>query len=101
MRGYAQQLRAIPITNPGPAAAISRRARRQSTRAARTPQPTARANPNRYSIIRNRTNSLTTNEKTFSNRYFFGHFVAQARPPRRAILPVLFGFEFLRWRPSS
>ena len=32
---------------------------------------------NRYSNIRNRANPLTTNEKTFSNRYFFRRF-AQA-----------------------
>jgi hypothetical protein len=29
---------------------------------------------NRYPIIRNRASQLTTNEKTFSNRYFFGRF---------------------------
>jgi hypothetical protein len=45
---------------------------------------------NRYSNIRNRANPLTTNEKTFSNRYFFPHFGAraaphQSRPTNRAI----------------
>jgi hypothetical protein len=35
---------------------------------------TTRGLPNRYPNIRYRPNSLTTNEKTFSNRYFFGPF---------------------------
>ena len=30
--------------------------------------------------IKNRANPLTTNEKTFSNRWFFGHFGANAAP---------------------
>jgi hypothetical protein len=37
---------------------------------------------NRYPNIRNQANPLTTNEKTFSNRYFFWQF--GACPPRRA-----------------
>src|SRR5271156_628316 len=43
---------------------------------------------NRYPIIRYRANSLTTNEKIFSNRYFFAHFGAaphQSRPTNRTI----------------
>jgi hypothetical protein len=37
----------------------------------------ALAKSNRYSIIRNRAKQLKTNEKTFSNRYFFGRFGLQ------------------------
>jgi hypothetical protein len=66
------------------------------------------------SSIRNRANPLTTNEKLFSDRYFFGLFVARparrvresCELPHRAIHPelpqrgiegpLLFGIELLR-----
>jgi hypothetical protein len=47
--------------------------------------PTNHALPNRYPIIRNPSNLLTTNEKTFSNRYFFELFGAGSTPSRSPI----------------
>ena len=47
--------------------------------------PTNHAFPNRYPIIRNPSNLLTTNEKTFSNRYFFELFGAGSTPRRSPI----------------
>jgi hypothetical protein len=49
------------------------------------PPPTNHTLPNRYPIIRNPSNLLTTNEKTFSNRYNFQLFGARSTPRRSPI----------------
>jgi hypothetical protein len=59
---------------------------------------------NRYPNIKYRPNSLTTNEKTFSNRYFFRPFSAvrasrnrsySTQTLARAMHPIVFGGRFV------